>query len=87
MPSHKFQRIVRELSQFGDTVNIKCTKEGVEFCTPSDNGPQEAKILYQPSATVDSKDEVSMQAMDSISCTIVCNNIINNTNILTLSGR
>ena len=58
MASHKFQRIVRELSQFNDTIVVKCTKEGVEFGTPNDAVSQEAKIFYQTSASVDSKDEV-----------------------------
>merc|ERR1712083_1281825 len=29
MPSGEFQRVVRDLSQFGESVVISCTKEGV----------------------------------------------------------
>ena len=31
LPSGEFQRICRDLSQFGDSLVIACTKDGVEF--------------------------------------------------------
>merc|ERR1712133_336625 len=31
MPSGEFARVVRDLSQFGESVIISCTKEGVKF--------------------------------------------------------
>merc|ERR1712213_191887 len=34
MPSGEFQRVVRDLSQFGESVVISCTKEGVKFSRP-----------------------------------------------------
>ncbi|VDI25671.1 proliferating cell nuclear antigen [Mytilus galloprovincialis] len=38
LPSGEFQRICRDLSQFGDSVVICCTKEGVKFSTSGDTG-------------------------------------------------
>ena len=31
LPSGEFQRIIKDLSQFGESVVIACTKEGVKF--------------------------------------------------------
>merc|ERR1712168_530580 len=36
MPSGEFQRVVRDLSQFGESVVISCTKEGVKFSMSPD---------------------------------------------------
>ena len=31
LPSGEFQRIIKDLSQFGESVVIACSKEGVKF--------------------------------------------------------
>lgn len=38
MPSSEFARICRDLSQFGESVVIACTKDGVKFSTSGDIG-------------------------------------------------
>lgn len=38
MPSAEFARICRDLSQFGESVIIACTKDGVKFSTSGDIG-------------------------------------------------
>lgn len=38
MPSVEFARICRDLSQFGESVVISCTKDGVKFSTSGDIG-------------------------------------------------
>ena len=38
MPAGEFARIVRDLSQFGESVVICCTKEGVKFSASGDIG-------------------------------------------------
>jgi len=38
MPSTEFARICRDLSQFGESVIISCTKDGVKFSTSGDIG-------------------------------------------------
>ena len=38
MPSDEFQRIVRDLSQFGKLLVINCTQEGVKFSSTGNNG-------------------------------------------------
>ena len=55
MPSHEFQRICRDLSQFSDSLMISCTKDGVEFSASGDVG--RAKITVRQNASVDKEDE------------------------------
>lgn len=38
MPSSEFARICRDLSQFGESLIIACTKDGVKFSTSGDIG-------------------------------------------------
>ena len=54
MSSSEFQRIVRDLSQFGDSMSISCTKEGITF---SSAGAIEgsAKITLKPTFNTDEK--------------------------------
>ena len=55
LPSHEFQRICRDLSQFGDSIVISCTKDGVQFSASGDPGT--AKITLRQNATVDKEEE------------------------------
>ena len=37
LPAAEFSRICRDLSQFGDTVTIACTKDGIRFSCEGKN--------------------------------------------------
>lgn len=41
LPAGEFARICRDLSQFGESVVISCTKEGVKFSSAGDIGSGE----------------------------------------------
>ena len=55
MPSHEFQRICRDLSNFGESITISCTKDGVQFTGSGDIGS--AKVTLRQNATVDKEDD------------------------------
>merc|ERR1712152_57469 len=55
MPSGEFQRVVRDLSQFGESVVISCTKEGVKFSAAGDIGTGNIKLAQ--TANVDKEQE------------------------------
>ena len=60
MPSSELQRICRDLSNFGDSVNIACTKDGVAFSASGDLGS--GRITLRQNYSVDKEDEqVSIQ--------------------------
>lgn len=55
MPASEFQRICRDLSSIGDTVNISVTKDGVRFSTKGDIGS--ANISCRQNTSVDKPEE------------------------------
>ena len=55
MPSAELQRICRDLSNFGDSVNIACTKDGVSFSASGDLGS--GRITLRQNSSVDKEDE------------------------------
>jgi proliferating cell nuclear antigen len=62
MPSNKFQRICRDLSQIGDAVTISCAKDGVRFGAAGDLGS--GSIRLAQTATSDKPEDsvtISMQ--------------------------
>lgn len=55
LPSAEFSRICRDLSQFGDTVTIACTKDGIRFSCDGETG--KGSITLRQNHTADSKDD------------------------------
>ena len=55
LPSSEFSRICRDLSQFGDTVTICCTKDGIRFSCQGEIGS--GSIELKETSAVDSKEE------------------------------
>ena len=48
MPAGEFARICRDLSQFGDSIVISCSKQGVKFSASGDIGSGTAPSLQGP---------------------------------------
>lgn len=69
MPSHELNRIIRDLSQFGDTVTIACTKDGIRFSCSGDSGA--GSVTLRNSSTVDSSEEsdVSIELKEAVTQT------------------
>lgn len=55
LPSAEFQRIVKDLSTIGDTVEISVTKDAVKFSTAGDIGS--ANIMCRQNKTADKPEE------------------------------
>lgn len=74
MPSAEFQRIVKDLGQFGESVVIACTKEGVKFSAAGDIGVGNIK-LAQTAGSVDDKDgddSVTIDMQEPVTLTFAC---------------
>jgi len=69
LPSAELSRICRDLSQFGDTVTIACTKDGIRFSCQSEQG--NGSITLRQSSSVDSKEEneVSIELQEAVTQT------------------
>ena len=62
MPSAEFQRTIRDLNQFGETIKICCTKGGAMFSTSGEVAT--ANVRLGDCANVDVKDEVNIEMID-----------------------
>merc|ERR1712209_324078 len=68
MPAGEFARVVRDLSQFGESVVISCTKEGVKFSAAGDIGVGNIKLAQ--TANVDKEEEaVSIEMQEPVTLT------------------
>lgn len=69
LPSAELSRICRDLSQFGDTVTIACTKDGIRFSCQGEQG--NGSITLRQSSAVDSKEEneVSIELTEAVTQT------------------
>ncbi|MCL4129069.1 UNVERIFIED_CONTAM: hypothetical protein GTU68_015382 [Idotea baltica] len=71
MPSGEFARICRDLSQFGDSIVIACTKEGVKFSANGDIGTANVK-LAQTSNADNEEDAVVIDLQNPVTLTFAC---------------
>jgi len=61
MPSNEFARIVRDLSQFGESIAISCSKQGVKFSSTGDIGTGNVKLAQGSSADSDENIVIELQ--------------------------
>jgi len=71
MPSGEFARVCRDLSQFGESIVIACTKEGVKFSAAGDIGT--ANIKLAQTSSVDKEEEaVVVDMQEPVTLTFAC---------------
>lgn len=71
MPSLEFARICRDLAQFGESVIICCTKEGIKFSASGDVGS--ANIKLAQTSSVDKEEEsVIIEMQEPVILTFAC---------------
>jgi len=71
LPSGEFQRIIKDLSQFGESVVIACSKEGVKFSAAGDIGTGNIKLAQ--TANVDKEEEaVTIDIQEPVTLTFAC---------------
>lgn len=86
LPSQEFARICRDLSQFGESVVITCTKEGVRFSASGDAGS--ANIKLAQTSSVDKEDEaVTIEMQEPVTLTFACQYLNSFTKATPLSSQ
>merc|ERR1711872_470350 len=70
LPSNEFQRIIRDLSQFGESVVIACKKEGVTFSAAGDIGTGNIKLAQ--TATSEEEEAVTIEIQEPVTLTFAC---------------
>merc|ERR1712212_60516 len=71
MPSGEFARVCRDLSQFGESIVIACTKEGVKFSAAGDIGTANIK-LAQTSSVDKEEDAVIIEMQEPVTLPFAC---------------
>jgi len=69
LPSAEFTRICRDLSQFGDTVTIACTKDGIRFSCDGETGKGSITLRQNSSADCKEEEEVTIQLNEAVTQT------------------
>merc|ERR1712112_122666 len=86
MPSGEFQRICRDLFQFGESIVISSTKEGIKFCTVGDIGTGNVKLTQ--SANAEKPEEaVSIELQEPVTLTFAAKYLLNFTKATPLSPQ
>merc|ERR1711997_602223 len=70
MPSHELQRVVRDLSQFGDTITISAIKDSIQFS--SDGGLGTGNIKLKQTSTQDEEKCVSIEISELVEQQFAC---------------
>ncbi|CAG7722803.1 unnamed protein product, partial [Allacma fusca] len=66
MPSGEWSRIVRDLSQFGESIVISCAKKGVQFSSTGDIGTANVKLA--PTSSSD-EESISIDLQEPVTLT------------------
>lgn len=69
MPSGEFSRITRDLSQFGDTVTIACTKDGIRFSCEGETGKGSITLRQNASSEDNEGEEVKITLNEAVTQT------------------
>ncbi|BES93081.1 unnamed protein product [Nesidiocoris tenuis] len=86
MPSGEFSRICKDLSQFGESMVISCTKEGVKFSAAGDVGS--ANIKLAQTSNVDKEEEaVVVEMQEPVTLTFACRYLNSFTKATALSAQ
>lgn len=86
LPSGEFSRICRDLGQFGESVVVSCSKEGVKFSASGDVGSANVK-LAQTSHVDKEEDAVTIEMQEPVTLTFACKYLISFTKATPLSGQ
>jgi proliferating cell nuclear antigen len=69
LPSSEFTRICRDLSQFGDTVTIACTKDGIRFSCEGDTGKGSITLRQNKASEDKDDDDVTIELNEAVTQT------------------
>merc|ERR1711904_601767 len=67
MPSAEFQKICRDLKEFGETMQVKANKEGIKFSVQGDVGT--GNVVLKPRDSDKAEEKVSLTVHESVTAT------------------
>merc|ERR1711963_258251 len=75
MPSSEFQRICRDLKEFGETMQVKATKEGITFSVAGDIGV--GNVMLKPREAEKPEDKVVLTVHENVTATFALRYLVN----------
>merc|ERR1719450_1681351 len=67
MPSGEFQKVCRDLREFGETMTMKASKEGITFSVQGDIGA--GNVMIKPRESDKPEDKVSLAVHEDVTAT------------------
>jgi len=84
LPSSEFQKICRDLREFGETMQIKASKEGITFSVQGDVGS--GNVLLKPRAADKPEDKVTLTVHEPVTATFALRYLVNFSKAAPLCG-
>merc|ERR1712151_1444529 len=75
MPSGEFQKICRDLKEFGETIQVKADKEGITFSVNGDVGT--GNVLLKPREGEKPEEKVSLTVQEPVTATFALRYLVN----------
>merc|ERR1712059_133543 len=84
LPSSEFQKICRDLKEFGETMQIKASKEGITFSVQGDVGT--GNVMLKPREAEKPEDRVQLTVHETVTATFALRYLVNFSKAAPLSG-
>jgi len=84
LPSAEFMRICRDLKEFGETMMVNASKEGIKFSVTGDIGS--GNVLLKPRESEKAEDRVSLTVHEPVNATFALRYLVTFSKAAPLSG-
>jgi proliferating cell nuclear antigen len=84
MPSSEFQKICRDLKEFGETMQVQASKEGIRFSVNGDIGS--GNVMLKPREAEKPEDKVSLTVHETVTATFALRYLANFSKAAPLCG-
>merc|ERR1712139_622319 len=75
MPSSEFQKICRDLKEFGETMQVKASKEGITFSVQGDLGT--GNVMLKPRESEKPEEKVTLTVLEPVNATFALRYLVN----------
>jgi proliferating cell nuclear antigen len=75
LPSAEFQKICRDLKEFGETMQVKASKEGITFSVQGDMGA--GNVMLKPREAEKPEDKVTLTVHEPVTATFALRYLVN----------
>merc|ERR1712007_312639 len=75
MPSAEFQKICRDLKEFGETMQMKASKEGITFSVQGDVGA--GNVMLKPRESEKPEEKVTLTVHEPVTATFALRYLVN----------